>query len=126
MLSFQPQLPGNRLNLLTSSNDLRLSSQLSFSSLRSVDLQNNFGPSAQNKEPINTGLNISDYAAASNNHGQHSKKVRSSVFHTLPILLPLTTCWFQQKCSVLQPGALRKMKGSSSFPEHAKIQIAVK
>lgn len=38
---------------LTSSNNLRLSSQPSFSSLRSTDLQNNLGPSAQNKEQIN-------------------------------------------------------------------------
>lgn len=55
----------------------------------------------------------------------HSNKVTSSVLHILPILLPPTTCWLQQKCSVLQPGVLRKIKGSS-FPEHAEIQIAVK
>lgn len=106
MLSFQPQLPGNRLYILTSSNNLRLSSQLSFSSLRSVDLQNNFGPSAQNKEPINTGLNISDYTAASNNHEQHSNKVRSSSHpsyspvphHTLaPTEMFCTAAWCTKK-----------------------------
>lgn len=39
--------------MLTSSNNLRLSSQPSFSSPRSTDLQNNLGPSAQNKEQVN-------------------------------------------------------------------------
>lgn len=39
--------------MLTSSSNLRLSSQPSFSSPRSTDLQNNLGPSAQNKEQVN-------------------------------------------------------------------------